>query len=126
MRILNGKKLQAAMLACELMDSEMDARRRMKLKPKDQCKGAEETQMPTNEKFVLATSGLTIDEFVARLKARGYEVGKNNVLKWLKGKNRPTDERLDLMQAILGYEITDEPPARRVFGTPREISSLAA
>lgn len=57
------------------------------------------------------------EDLVRELKLRGYSIdGPRIVQKWLKGKNQPSAERLDLLELTLGYVITEDPKPRRKFG----------
>ncbi|MCX6714722.1 MAG: hypothetical protein NTX72_02825 [Candidatus Uhrbacteria bacterium] len=68
----------------------------------------------------------TDKDLVRELKAKGYELdGAHIVQKWRKGKNQPSSERIDLIEATLGYTISTWSTPRRSHDDPIPASQIA-
>ena len=67
----------------------------------------------------LKARGWKNEDLIRELKAKGYHVGGVHIVqKWLKGKNQPSAERIELIEATIGFVICDKLKPRRQLGKP--------
>jgi len=64
-------------------------------------------------------------DLARELKSRGYEVTNRIINKWCNGKLQPSNERIELIEQVLGHVISKAPEPRRTFNYSL-VSSIAA
>lgn len=63
--------------------------------------------------------GWTPLELDRQLKANGLDVGGPRIVqKFLKGKQQPSSDKIELIERVVGYKVAEDPPKRRRFGDP--------
>lgn len=82
----------------------------------------------TKLQAAMTKRGWSNEELARQLKGNGWNMGGAHIVqKWCKGKLQPSADRIELISAVVGSPVAEDPPRRRKFGdTIRSSQEIAA